>query len=159
MSMPDSQMQRLRQLMHKTNQESYLQVILAPVILKKSALKSLSIGDVIPLHTSTMELLLLDKETIIAKAEYGVLEKKPAIYISSIETNIQLPNFQKQKKYKQITLSFGKIKKEKLAENSTIAIEKTSFYDIELYDKEHLIAEANLVILESGVGLCVERVE
>jgi len=157
--MPDSQMQRLRQLMHKTNQASYLQVVLAPITLKKSALKKLQIGDIIPLNTSTIELLLLDNNTILAKAEYGLLEKQPSIYISSIQTDNELLPTQKEKKYKQILLSLGRIKKEQLLPDTTLILEKTSFYDIELYDKERVVAEANFVVLESGVGVQVERVE
>ena len=156
--MPETQVGKLRDMMHHRQPASYLDACLAPFDIKKSALKELGREDIIVLPTRSLDITLVDRDNnIVALGHYGSYRDTPSVLIDSISNISASPN--DTNKYKILKVSFGRVNRYEIDQGKIIPLNQDNDYDAVLYTGAKIVAYASLILADEKIALRIERVE
>lgn len=142
--------------MHVQENSTELTLYIPTLLIKKKALKKLTVGDIIPLQSTNITVDIVDGTKVVAHGIYGHYNNEPSILVNGFPKE-QISR-EKVKKYDTINICLGHIEKSQLDEKKIIKIDQKSKADASIYSREKLLAEATLIQIEDDMALQIEEV-
>ncbi len=153
----ENQALRLERLVQRHQRYPEYELCLPYVSVKKSALKSLSAGDLLLLGLESMELLLFSENDGCAKAILASCDKSMTIQISESFKKREEPV--NSKKYKELKISLGSLYSRTLEAGHKIETTQIDPEEVLLYEKEKLLAKGRLVTVDDEIAVEIKEVK
>ncbi len=152
----ETQALHLAKMMQKHLSYPTYDLTLPPVTVRSNKLKKLSLNDILLTGFDSLELLLMDGETICAKIRLKPMPNKYGAEIVYVveDTIKQLDN----KKYKMLKISFGTLQSKALDIGSTIDITDMDLKKVTLISEGKMIAEGSLVNVNEEIAIQIKKV-
>jgi flagellar motor switch protein FliM len=149
--MPDSQVMQLKRMMQREHHQSYVEVCLSSLCLKKKEIIGLEVGDLLMLNLKQLELDIMEEGIPVAKASYGIRRGEPHIRIGTLKK--RAPISYNSNKYEEMKISFGMIEKSLMQEGKMIALSPVGEHDAVLDIEDRSFAKAKLVTVDRKIAL------
>ena len=152
----ETQALHLEKMMQKHRLYPEYELALAPIQVKKNALKKLVIGDLFLLGLDSLEMILLEEDNISANVllnKSGESSKIKIIYFhkdASVQTN--------SKKYKIVKFSFGMLQSRTLEVGHQIETAQLNLKKVSLYVDGENIAKGSLVNVDEEIAVQIDEV-
>ena len=152
----ETQALHLVRVMQKHIQNPSYELALSPVMIPKKKLKQLSVNDLLLTGFETLELVLIDGDTICANI---ALKKIDNLYKTEI-IDLRQDSIEQSdsKKYKTIKISFGTVQSKVLEAGKMIDISQIDLESVKLVQKNKTIAAGSLAIVDGEIAIQIERV-
>ena len=152
----ETQALHLVRVMQNHIQNPSYELALSPVMVPKKKLKQLSVNDLLLSGFETLELILIDGDTICANI---ALQKIDNLYKTEI-IDLRQDSIEQSdsKKYKTIKISFGTVQSKVLEAGKMIDISQIDLESVKLVQRNKTIAEGSLVIVDGEIAIQIERV-
>ncbi len=126
------------------------------VTVRSNKLKKLSVNDILLIGIDTLELLLMDGNTICANMRLKPMENAHGAEIVYIDEDTikQIDS----KKYKILKISFGTVQSKALEIGSTIDITHVDLEKVTLVSEGKIIAEGSLVNVDEEIAIQIKKV-
>jgi len=141
-------------ILRSRNSKLYL-LAFEPLMIKKSELKALSIGDLVTLGKKLPQLYIYRKGGIVGQAKLGIAHGGEVVIISAKE---RIDTIGKAaSKYTLLESRIAVIPKVSFTVGKLVELTVNSLGQIPLFTKEKLIATASLVQTEEGYALQINE--
>ena len=152
----ETQALHLARMMQKHTRYPSYDLAFSPIMIRSKSLKKLSVDDVLLIGLDTLELVLVDGDTICANVRLKQTENIHVTEIVSLgkDTIKQTDS----KKYKILKVSFGTVKSKALELGSKIDITHVDFKKVNLVSGGQMIAEGSLVNVDDEMAIQIKKV-
>ncbi len=152
----ETQAHHLARMMQKHILYPTYELTLPLVTVRSNKLKKLSVNDILLIGVDTLELSLMDGNTICANMRLRTMENVHGAEIVHVveDTIKQLDS----KKYKTLKISFGSVQSKVLEIGSTIDITHVDLEKVTLISEDKIIAEGSLVNVDEEIAIQIKKV-
>ena len=155
--MNETQAVRLAKMVQRHGTHKSYLLALPLVTVQSDTLKKLSVGDVFLLGLESLELILIDKETIYARVVLKKLRSKH--YLELIELKEEQSTSSKRKKHVNLCFSCGEVKIQTLKVGHTIEMTQVDLAHINVVLENKNIAVGSLISVDNEIAVKIDKVE
>ncbi len=154
--MNETQAVRLAKMVQKHGTHKSYELALPLVELQSDKLKKLSVDDIFLLGLDSLELILIDRETIYGRVALKKLRSKH--YLELIELKEALVSSSKRKKFVNLRFSCGEVKIQTLKVGHTIEMTQVDLAHINLVLENKNIALGSLICVDDEIAVKIDKV-
>jgi len=154
--MNETQAVRLAQMVQKHGTHKSYELALPLVEVSSNKLKKLSVGDVFLLGLDSLEMILIDGETMYGSVALKNLRSH--YYLELIALKEAQTSSAKRKKFVNLRFSCGEVKIQTLKVGHTIEMEQVDLKKINLVLENKNIAEGSLISVDDEIAVKIDKV-
>jgi len=154
--MNETQAVRLAKMVQKHGTHKSYEIALPLVEVSSDKLKKLSVRDVFLLGLESLELILIDNETIYARVALKKLRSN--YYLELIALKEVQASSSKSKKSVNLRFSCGEVKIQTLKIGHTIEMEQVDLEHINIMLDNKNIAEGSLISVDDEIAVKIDKV-
>jgi hypothetical protein len=155
--MNETQAVRLAKMVQKHGTHKSYELALPLVEVSSDKLKKLSVGDVFLLGLDSLELILIDGETIYGEVALKKLRSK--YYLELIALTETPVSSTKRKKFVNLRFSCGEVKIQTLKVGHTIEMTQVDLAHINLVLENKNIALGSLISVDNEIAVKIDEVK
>jgi len=152
----ETQALHLEKMMQKHTLYPEYELALAPIQVKKNALKKIVSGDLFLLGLDNLEMILLEEENISANVLLKKSGESNKIKITHLYKNASVQT--NSKKYEIVKFSFGMIQSRILEVGHQIETAQLNLKDVSVYVDGENIAKGSLVNVDEEIAVQIDEV-
>lgn len=152
----ETQAHHLARMIQKHIPYPAYELALPLVRVRSNKLKKLSVNDILLIGVDTLELVLMDGNTICGTMRLRSTENTHGAEIFHLDEDT-LKQYD-SKKYKTLKISFGTVQSKVLEIGSTIDISHVDLEKVTLVSEGKIIAEGSLVNVDEEIAIQIKKV-